>query len=168
MILVSHRRISQPRQNVGRRIRFADGTSSEVYRETVIDRPAPSSPAVLVVCFRLRHVHRRWAHRLFRVESEMNTVLFAGFPGLVSKLWLRDDQTGRYRGIYQWDGADLAVAYVRALWWPLALVSERRSIHYLVLPGLYRDALLAHPEMVDGMDTLPGGWWRPVDEEVAA
>jgi membrane protein len=59
-----------------------------VYRETVIDRPPALLPAVLVVSFRLRHVNRGWAHSLFRPESELNTVLFAGFPGLVSKLWL--------------------------------------------------------------------------------
>jgi hypothetical protein len=115
--LIVRHRIHQPRRNVGRCISFANGRSAQVYRETVIDGPPSRLPAVLVVGFRLRGIHRGSGHRLFRLESELNTVLFAGFPGLVSKLWLRHDQDGLYRGLYQWDDPDQAVAYVRALWW---------------------------------------------------
>ncbi len=117
---------------------------------------------MLVVCFRLRRVHRGWAHGLFRLESELNTVLFAGFPGFVSKLWLRHDEHGVYRGFYQWDDPALAVAYVRALWWVLVLVSERTSIHYAVLPGFDRDEVLADPSLIDTVSAAPSGWWRPV------
>ena len=58
----------------------------------------------------------------FPSESLLNTPLFVGFPGFVSKLWLTHDQRGRYRGLYEWDGPARAHAYVRALWWVLALV----------------------------------------------
>lgn len=159
--LIVRRRLHQPVSNVGRRIRFADGTTAEVYRETVIDRRSLQRPAVLVVCFRLRGIRAGWQHALFRMESELNTVLFAGFPGLVSKLWLRHDQNHLYRGLYQWDDPVLAVAYVRALWWVLALVSEPGSIHYAVLPGLDRDKVIADPSLVDTLEAAPGGWWRP-------
>ena len=54
-------------------------------------------PCVLVVEFRLQAVRGR-GHAMFRRESLLNTPLFAGFPGLVSKLWLADDERGRYRG----------------------------------------------------------------------
>lgn len=100
-------------------------------------------------------------HAAFRVESELNTILFAGFPGLVSKLWLRHDQRGVYRGIYQWDGPERAVSYARAMWWILALVSEPGSVHYAVLPGLDRDEVLQDPGVVDALVAAPGGWWRP-------
>lgn len=161
LVLIVGRHIHQPVGNVGRCIHFADGTSAEVYRETVIDCPPPQRLAVLVVCFRLRGVRRGWGHRLFRLESELNTVLFAGFPGLVSKLWLGHDQRGLYRGFYQWDDPGQAVAYVRALWWVLAVVGEPGSIHYAVLPGLDRDEVVANPDLVDTLVTAPGGWWRP-------
>jgi hypothetical protein len=160
-VLMVRRRIRQPVGMVGRCIHFADGTTAEVYRETVIDAQQVTEPAVLVVCFRLRWIRREWAHAMFRVESELNTVLFAGFPGLVSKLWLRHDRHDVYRGLYQWDGAGRAVAYVRALWWVLALVSDPGSIHYAVLPGLNRDEVLADPALVDTVAAAPDGWWRP-------
>jgi len=160
-ILLAQRRVRQPRAHVGRTIRFHDGTSAAVYRETVIDDAPDTAPAVLVVGFRLRGIRREWAHRVFRIESELNTILFAGFPGLVSKLWLRADHQQTYRGVYQWSDPDLAVEYVRALWWVLALVSERDSIHYAVLPGLVRDEVLDDPSLIDTVDAAPGGWWRP-------
>ena len=159
--LLARGRITQPRP-AWRRLNFADGTTSTVYRETVIKDAEPSDPAVLVVTFRLRGVHRSWAHAAFRAESVLNTVLFAGFDGLVTKLWMSHDDHGRYRGIYQWDGADSAVAYVSALWWVLALVSERDSIRYVVLPGKRLDEFLTPRGTGHDRAWDPGLWWQPI------
>jgi hypothetical protein len=115
--LLWQRRMHLPAQRVGKRLRFADGTSARVYRETAMDRGATTDPCVLVVEFRLRAVRGR-GHAVFRRESLLNTPLFAGFPGFVSKLWLTDDERGRYRGLYEWDGPRLAENYARALWYP--------------------------------------------------
>jgi len=167
--LLVGRRLHQPDEHVGRRCSFADGTAALVYRETVVDRPPTQSPAVLVVSFRLRRVHSSWAHALFRLESVLNTVLFAGFPGFVSKLWLAHDEHGVYRGLYEWDEPVLAEDYVRALWWVLALVSVPSSIHYAVLPGMRRDDLLQDPHLADATaedDTR--GWWRLTAMEASA
>jgi len=150
-----------PRGHIGRRLGFGDGTSARVYRETVVDRPPPQDPCVLVVEFRLRGV-RGWGHAAFRAESLLNTPLFVGFPGYVSKLWLAHDEHGRYRGLYEWDGPALAEAYARALWWVLARVSVHGSIHYTVLPGLRRDELLDDPACLNATDMAGTQWWRPV------
>jgi hypothetical protein len=157
--LVGRRRMHLPSQRVGMRLRFADGTSARVFRETVVDRGATVDPCVLVVEFRLRAVRGR-GHAAFRRESLLNTPLFAGFPGFVSKLWLADDERGRYRGLYEWDGPRLAGDYARALWRVLALVSVRGSIHYVVLPGLRRDVLLDRPQVLDGAAADAAAWWR--------
>jgi len=151
--LLARRRTHLPRGNVGTRLWFADGTSAEVYRETVVDCCGVAEPCGLVVTFRLRHVHGV-GHKLFRAESLLNTVLFVGFPGLVSKLWLANDEREAYRGVYEWDGADRAEFYARSLWRVLALVSERDSIHYVVRPGLRRD------DMFDDRGVGGADWWR--------
>jgi hypothetical protein len=153
------RRMHLPSRRVGMRLRFADGTSTRVFRETIVDRGVTVDPSVLVVEFRLRGVRGR-GHAAFRRESLLNTLLFAGFPGFVSKLWLADDECGRYRGLYEWDGLRLAENYARALWRVLALVSVPGSIHYVVLPGLRRDVLLARPEVLDGAAASAAAWWR--------
>ena len=145
---------------MGQVLRFADGSHGRVYRETVVEGAGSDDPVVLIVEFRLRWVRGR-AHALFRAESELNTPLFVGFPGFVSKLWLAHDEKAVYRGLYEWNGAGRADAYVRALWWVLALVSAPGSIHYVVLPGLRRDDVLADCSLVDGV--APGwahAWWR--------
>jgi len=126
-----------------------------------MERPAPLEPCVLIVQFRLRRV-RGLGHRLFRAESWLNTPLFAGFPGFVSKLWFAADESGVYRGLYDWDGPEQADDYVRALWWPLALVSELNSIQYHVLPGLRRDDVIADPARSDA-PVDPCQWWRPTE-----
>jgi hypothetical protein len=157
--LAWQRRMHLPSQRRGMRLGFADGTSARVFRETVVDRGPPVNPCVLVVEFRLRAVRGR-GHAVFRRESLLNTPLFAGFPGFVSKLWLADDERGRYRGLYEWDEPKLAENYARALWRVLALVSMRGSIHYVVLPGLHRDTLLARPRVLDGAAADATAWWR--------
>jgi hypothetical protein len=158
--LLWRRQIHLSAGHMGTRLRFADGTSARVYRETVIERGATTDPCVLVVEFKLRAVRGR-GHAAFRWESLFNTPLFAGFPGLVSKLWLADDEQGRYRGLYEWDGPRRAEAYARALWRVLALVSAPGSIHYLVLPGLRRDEMLARPQVVATAAADLPAWWRP-------
>jgi hypothetical protein len=142
--LLARRRLHLPRQHVGMRLQFADGASARVYRETVCDCGPVRDPCVLVVEFRLRFL-RGWTHALFRWESLLNTPLFAGFPGFVSKLWVAHDQRGVYRGIYQWDGAGRAEYYARCLWRVLAIGSVPGSIHYTVLPGLRRDDVVNDP-----------------------
>jgi hypothetical protein len=157
--LLWQRRMHLPKSRVGMRLSFADGTSARVYRETAVDRGPALDPCVLIVEFRLRAVRGR-GHAAFRAESMLNTPLFAGFPGFVSKLWLADDELGRYRGVYEWDGWRLAENYARALWRVLALVSVRGSIHYVVLPGLRRDVLLGRPDVRPGAAADVPAWWR--------
>jgi hypothetical protein len=153
------RRVHQPRSMLGRVLRFADGASARVYRVTTAEVAAVDVPCVLVVGFRLRGV-RGLGHALFRAESVLNTPLFVGFPGFVSKLWLAHDQNQLYRGVYDWDGPEQAESYVRALYRVLAVVSEPGSIRFRILPGLRRDELLADPSRVAAAGE--GDWWRVV------
>jgi hypothetical protein len=160
--LLLHRRVKLPPEHVGMRVYFADGTSAYVYRETVVEGIEPKDACVLLVEFRLRFVRGRW-HDVFRWESLLNTPLFVGFPGFVSKLWLAHDERDVYRGIYDWDGPERAEHYARSSWRVLALGCEPSSIHYRVVPGLRRDKMLSEPTLLDA--AAPGAanaWWRPV------
>lgn len=141
-VLLARRRVHLSRHNVGLRLRFADGGTGRVYRETLVDRSPATRPCALLVTFRLRWVHGR-LHAPFRAVSLFNTPLFVGFPGFVSKLWVaHDDVDEAYRGVYEWDDPEQAEAYARSLWRVLALVSVPGSIDYEIQPGVHRDDLL--------------------------
>jgi hypothetical protein len=159
--MLARGQVHWPRANVNRVLRFADGTTARVYRETVVDR-SPREPCFLAVSFRLRRVRGR-GHAWFRRESILNTPLFVGFPGFVSKLWMAHDGRGTYRGLYEWDGAERADSYARSLWRVLELVSDRDSIDYRVFAGLRRDQVLAEPDQLSAAE-LPdeSPWWRPI------
>ena len=119
---------------------------------------------VLVVAFRLRGVRDpRW-HAAFRRESWLNTILFVGFPGFVSKLWCAHDERHRYRGVYQWDGVQRAEEYVASLRHVLALVSDPRSIEHVVLPGSCRDDFLTGRSLAAAAENRSDDarWWRLV------
>jgi hypothetical protein len=159
-LLLRQRRVHLPDRSVGTRLRFADQTVGRVYRETVVDHDRIGEPCVLVVAFRLRLVRGR-LHVLFRGESLLNTPLFVGFAGFVSKLWLAHDRNGVYRGVYEWDGHARAEYYARCLWRVLALVSVPGSIRYVVVPGATRDDFLALSGRVAEHEQLPD-WARLV------
>jgi hypothetical protein len=93
VVLLTRRRVHLPCRQVGVRLRLSDRSESVVYRETVVAGPPAVDPCALVVEFRLRAVRGR-GHALFRWESLLNTPLFVGFPGFVSKLWLAADGHG--------------------------------------------------------------------------
>ena len=158
-MLLSRGAIRCPRDALGRRVKFADGTSARIYRETVIGHAA-ADPCTLVVEFRLRGVRGR-GHAVFRAESLLNTPLFVGSPGFVSKLWMAHDDRGMYRGLYEWDGPQRATRYAQSLWWVLILVSARNSIHWMVVPGMRRDDLVNSPHPAEPT-AQNDGWWRPV------
>lgn len=161
--LLSRHRIHLPKDRLGLRLEFADGTGARVYRETRLGSGLAEDPCALVVAFRLRLV-RGSAHALFRRESLLNTPLFAGFPGFTSKLWLAHDERGRYRGVYEWDGPQRAEHYARSLWRVLALVSVPGSIRYAVLPGLRRDDMITNPRLSEGPEPDDASWWRTQPE----
>ena len=150
------------KRNVGLRLRFADGTTGRVFRETVVERQPPDDPCLLVVEFRLRFLRGRW-HALFLWECILNTPLFVGFPGLVSKLWMDRDEQERYRGLYEWNDPAGAEFYARSLWRVLELVCPRGAIHYRVVSGFCRDDVLCNPQLLDGVDPeSSAAWWRVV------
>ncbi len=157
--LAARREVHLRKNLVGTRLCFADGTSARVFRETVVDRKAPVDPCLLVVAFRLRLLRGRW-HRLFLWECILNTPLFVGFPGFVTKLWLEADERDNYRGLYEWNDPVSAERYARSLWRILELVCPRGAIRFHVVPGLCRDDLFSDPSVLEASDPADEAWWR--------
>ncbi len=165
--LLAAGRLKLPTAEVGRVVRFADGSTSTVYRETALVGGSADPDTVIAVKFRLRLVGtNRLLHALFRAESILNTVLFAGHTGFRTKLWITDLDTGVYRGIYEWSGRDAAVTYAEVLRVVLAPWAQKGSFDYRVVAAPDRAPYLAGwPAPAGEKDD---GWWRPVAESTVS
>ena len=152
-------RLTRPIDHVGDTLTFADGTTSRVFRETLVADVATSAPALLVIKFRLAFLDDLAPlHAAFRRECLIHTPLFAGFRGFRSKLWLDDDRTRIYRGIYEWDGAEDAAAYAARMVGLLAPFSNRETAEAHIVPGLTVSGYLTDPGATAG--GAPDAWWR--------
>lgn len=154
--------ICMPRDMVGREIAFADGTRSEIYRETAMRHLGAPPRVMLAVRFRLRLVgSSRVGHALFRFESLFNTLLFAAHPGFHSKLWLTDPVTNYYRGIYEWRDPEYAAAYAEILRVVLSPWIQTSSFAYRVIDRISRSEFLEGQVVPDSSETLKDLWWLP-------
>jgi hypothetical protein len=148
LVLLARNEIALPVDNVGREVGFADGSRSEVYRETAMRKRQYPGLVLLVVRFRLRFIGTsRLAHWLFRLESLLNTLLFAAHRGFQTKLWLTDRKTWFYRGIYEWEGEEAAVEYAETLRVVLRPWVQRGSFAYRIIRDLSRVEYLDGAEM---------------------
>jgi hypothetical protein len=135
--------LTSPKELLGAPLRFGDGDASWVFRETVCVARPTGEPVLLLIQFRLGFLgSNRLLHAAFRRECILHTPLFAGFPGFRSKLWIDDVQTGVYRGLYEWDGADAARHYAGRMVGLLAPFSTPGTAGYELLQGVRRDDFL--------------------------
>ena len=158
LAMLVRNQLALPRDKVGRVVEFADGSRSEIYRETAMRRRQYDGLVLIAVRFRLRLIgSSRLAHWLFRIESLLNTVLFVAHRGFQTKLWLTDRDTGYYRGIYEWEGHAAAVDYTETLRVVLQPWVHEGSFGYQVIEGHSRE------DYLDGvnMPFQDEGWWLP-------
>jgi hypothetical protein len=159
MRMSAHHRLTRPAACVGAMLSFRDGTTSRVFRETLVVGATTDDPVLLVIGFRLAFLDDLGPlHARFRRECLIHTPLFAGFRGFRSKLWLEDEDTRIYRGVYQWDGARDAAAYAARMVGLLAPFSNRGSARSHLVPSLTRSDYLLDPDGTTGQAS--DGWWR--------
>jgi hypothetical protein len=122
--------------HLGRRYRTDRGGIYQVFRETRGDDGAPGDPAVLVVGFRLKVIHSLpAAHWLFQRVCLLTTPFWSGFRGFRIKLWMVDQLSKNYLGIYRWAGEENARVYAEALCRVLRALSTRGSVWYEIHPN---------------------------------
>lgn len=159
MRMSAHHRLARPAEHVGTMLSFRDGTTSRVFRETRVVGATTAYPVLLVIRFRLAFLGDLGPlHAGFRRECLIHTPLFAGFRGFRSKLWLGDEDTRMYRGVYQWDGAKDAGAYAARMVGLLAPFSNRGTARSHLVPGLTRSDYLRDPDVTTGGES--DRWWR--------
>jgi hypothetical protein len=140
--------VAHPRGLIGREVEMRDGHRFVVFRHTVVGQDAgEGDPAVLIVRFRFWIPGSRfaWFHSIFRPLCIITTPFFVGVPGFRIKLWMEDQNTRDYQGMYEWASADEAIRYTTGLEKILRLLSTKGSVTHEVVPhtslGTYLELL---------------------------
>ncbi len=119
------------RRLVGRELVMDDGRRYRVFRHLTLRSSNGAAPAVLVVRFRFARFSQPANRRL----SLIPVPLIGGFPGFRQKLWMVDEETGAWQGVYEWESAAAVELYRRSF--VLGMMNRRAdpgSITYTVIP----------------------------------
>ncbi len=98
-----------PKDRVGETIIREDGQEFTVFRQVVM-RTNSEQPAVPDGVFRVWFSTKAAPKNTVRL-SYMTVFGFLGLPGFRSKLWLYNEKTGEFGGIYEWDTVEDAHNY---------------------------------------------------------
>ena len=118
-------------QFVGRMILMENGRRFRVFRHLSRRTNSDGAPAVLVVRFRFK----RFSQGLNRLLSLVPVPLIGGFPGFREKLWMVDEETGDWQGVYEWETAEAVELYRRSF--VLGVMNRRadpETISYTMIP----------------------------------
>lgn len=105
-------RMHEPKGRIGKTFTNPDGQPFVIFKETVLDplsSPTRRPEAVFRVRFRVKRF-TFWQHLLIAFKSP----LFVTLPGFRSKLWMKNEATCDYQGVYEWDKLEEAQAYVNS------------------------------------------------------
>jgi hypothetical protein len=124
-------RLQFRRRYVGNELVMGDGRRFRVFRHLSLRSTSGVTPAVLVVRFKFA----RLSQRVNRLLSLVPILLIGGFPGFREKLWMVDEETGCWQGVYEWESAQAVALYRRSF--VLGVMNRRadpESITYTVIP----------------------------------
>jgi hypothetical protein len=133
MLLALTRRLRLDRRYVGRVLVMEDGQRFRVFRHLSLGRSGAGvhgSPAVFVVRFKFA----RFSQGFNRLLSLIPVPLIGGYPGFRHKLWMVNEESGYWQGVYEWESPQAVEAYRRSF--ALRTMNRRaepQSISYEVI-----------------------------------
>ena len=117
--------VSFPKARLDEVIELEDGRRFRIFRQALVDRGAEGpAEGVFRVWF-----HSRTSAGFTMFYSSFMVPFFLGMPGFRSKLWLVNDATGDFGGIYKWESMEDAGRYASSF---AMRLSKLRSV-----PGSY-------------------------------
>ena len=126
-------RLRFERRYVGTTLAMEDDRRFRVFRHLSLrggKAEAQAPPAVLVVRFKFA----RFSQGLNRLLSLIPVPLIGGYPGFRHKLWMVDEESGAWQGVYEWESNEAVEAYRRSF--VLRTMNRRaepKSISYAVI-----------------------------------
>lgn len=142
---------------LGKRLETGDGERFTIFRH-MTRRVAPAPTTAL---FWVRFKFARFSHSTNKWLSLIPVLLIAGSPGFRDKIWLVNEETGCWLGLYQWESTAAVDAYKQSF--VLGVMNRRAqadSVFYRVLPATSLQDLLMQTRAArdgagpSGFDTL--------------
>lgn len=105
-------RIRFPRHRIGESMRMGDGRAFTIFRQVIVGRPGHEAEPRAV--FRVRFHVANMSPAQNKLFSLIPIPFITGLPGFRSKLWMLDDETGDFQGLYEWDTVQDAERYAHS------------------------------------------------------
>ncbi|MBN1781532.1 YdhR family protein [bacterium] len=104
-------RLTFPGEYRGRTVKMEDGSEFRIFRHMHLESGhASPGESILIVRFKFRRFDHRTNIRLSRIP----VLPIAGYPGFRDKLWMIDQESGFWQGIYQWENPDALERYKKS------------------------------------------------------
>ena len=127
-------RLHFPRKRIGEVITMEDEQDFVVFRQLIVD-PSQDQPEEPGATFRVRFHVAHMSARQNKLFSLLPIPFFAGLPGFRSKLWMLNEASGDFQGIYEWDSVEHAKNYANSFAMKfMTMRSARGSISYEIIP----------------------------------
>ena len=130
-------RIHCSQKYIGKALKMDDGQQFTIFRHMILDKSANHSettPTIHIVRFKFAAL----SQRANRIASLIPIPLIAGFPGFREKIWMMNERTGSWQGVYQWESEQAVDAYQHSF--VLGVMNKRaipESLSYTILPNTH-------------------------------
>jgi hypothetical protein len=128
-------RLHTPKDQIGKTFANANGQEFVIFKQTLLDPGdgiKASPKAMFRVQFRVPQI-RAWRDRLI---ISLKSPVFVALPGFRSKLWMVDEKTATYQGVYEWDTVQDAEAYAHSYSMEfMGKVAIPGGLAYEIIPG---------------------------------
>jgi hypothetical protein len=119
-----------------------DGEQFTVFRHMSLERVKSDSPAIFIVRFTFKNLTEKANRR----ASLIPVPLIGGFPGFMDKVWMSNEKTGYWQGLYQWESIEDLEEYKKSF--VLGVMNKRaisESLSYEIIPNtLLEDYIADH------------------------
>ncbi len=128
-------RIHFPKEYVGKKVVMYDGQKFTIFRHVTLNSGSSYLKKSMAV-FRVRFKFAKLSHKANKLASLIPIPLIIGFPGFKDKVWMINEDTGFWQGVYQWESEDAVERYIKSF--VLGVMNKRsvpNSISYEIIPN---------------------------------
>ena len=129
------RRIHFSQEYIGKTLNMDDGQRFTIFRHVTLDTAkghSEETPAVFIVRFKFAKL----SQQANRIASFIPIPLIVGAPGFRDKIWMVNEETGYWQGVYQWESEQAVEEYQNSF--VLGMMNKRsiqETLSYTIFPN---------------------------------